>query len=109
MRQLGRAKAFICWLLLLLLLLLLRVMLLLLPEESAQKHHPEQYRSYSLNSTACCCCLHHCCCCCHQVSQHPDIILDNATIKKLIGDKCDGVIGQLTEVGGARDLLHCIL
>jgi hypothetical protein len=36
---------------------------------------------------------------CFQVSQHPDIILDNATIKKLIGDKCDGVIGQLTEVG----------
>jgi hypothetical protein len=33
-----------------------------------------------------------------EVSQHPDIILDNATIKKLIGDKCDGVIGQLTEV-----------
>jgi hypothetical protein len=32
------------------------------------------------------------------VSQHPDIILDNATVKKLIGDKCDGVIGQLTEV-----------
>lgn len=25
-------------------------------------------------------------------------ILSNATIKELIGDKCDGVIGQLTEV-----------
>lgn len=33
-----------------------------------------------------------------EVSQHPDIILDNATVKKLIGDECDGVIGQLTEV-----------
>lgn len=33
-----------------------------------------------------------------EVSQHPDIILNNATIKQLIGDKCDGVIGQLTEV-----------
>jgi hydroxypyruvate reductase 1 len=33
-----------------------------------------------------------------EVSQHPDIILSNATIKQLIGDKCDGVIGQLTEV-----------
>jgi len=33
-----------------------------------------------------------------EVSQHPDIILDNATIKQLIGNKCDGVIGQLTEV-----------
>lgn len=34
-----------------------------------------------------------------EVSQHPDIILSNATIKQLIGTKCDGVIGQLTEVG----------
>ena len=34
-----------------------------------------------------------------EVSQHPDIILSNATIKQLIGSKCDGVIGQLTEVG----------
>lgn len=33
-----------------------------------------------------------------EVSQHPDIIQDNTTIKKLIGSKCDGVIGQLTEV-----------
>lgn len=33
-----------------------------------------------------------------EVSQHPDIILNNETIKKLIGSKCDGVIGQLTEV-----------
>lgn len=37
-----------------------------------------------------------------EVSQHPDVILDNATIKKLIGDKCDGVIGQLTEDWGAE-------
>lgn len=35
-----------------------------------------------------------------EVSRHPDTILDNATIKKLIGQKCDGVIGQLTEVRG---------
>lgn len=34
-----------------------------------------------------------------EVSKHPDTILDNATIKKMIGSKCDGVIGQLTEVG----------
>jgi hydroxypyruvate reductase 1 len=33
-----------------------------------------------------------------EVSAHPDTILSNATIKALIGDKCDGVIGQLTEV-----------
>lgn len=33
-----------------------------------------------------------------EVSKHPDIILNNATIKQLIGSKCDGVIGQLTEV-----------
>lgn len=37
-----------------------------------------------------------------EVSQHPDIILDNATVRKLIGDKCDGVIGQLTEVRRGR-------
>ena len=35
-----------------------------------------------------------------EVSADPDTILSNDTIKKLIGDKCDGVIGQLTEVGG---------
>ena len=35
-----------------------------------------------------------------EVSKHHDTILSNATIKKLIGSKCDGVIGQLTEVGG---------
>jgi hydroxypyruvate reductase 1 len=34
-----------------------------------------------------------------EVSQCPDVIQDNATVKKLIGSKCDGVIGQLTEVG----------
>lgn len=37
-----------------------------------------------------------------EVSQHSDIILDNATIKQLIGDKCDGVIGQLTEDWGSE-------
>ena len=26
---------------------------------------------------------------------HEDVILNNATIKKLIGNKCDGVIGQV--------------
>lgn len=36
-----------------------------------------------------------------EVSKHPDTILDNATIKKLMGDKCDGVIGQLTEASRA--------
>jgi hydroxypyruvate reductase 1 len=33
-----------------------------------------------------------------EVSKHTDTILDNATVKKLIGSRCDGVIGQLTEV-----------
>ena len=33
-----------------------------------------------------------------EVCTDPDTILDNKKIKKLIGDKCDGVIGQLTEV-----------
>jgi hypothetical protein len=42
------------------------------------------------------------------VSQHPDVILDNATIKKLIGDKCDGVIGQLTEVRQLRAGCVCL-
>lgn len=37
-----------------------------------------------------------------EVSRHPDTILDNATIKKFIGNKCDGVIGQLTEDWGAE-------
>ena len=37
-----------------------------------------------------------------EVSKHHDTILSNATIKKLIGSKCDGVIGQLTEVGAAE-------
>lgn len=36
-----------------------------------------------------------------EVSQHEDTILNNATIKKLIGKKCHGVLGQLTEVSGA--------
>jgi hypothetical protein len=33
-----------------------------------------------------------------EVCKQPDIILNNATIKQLLGTKCDGVIGQLTEV-----------
>ena len=33
-----------------------------------------------------------------EVCTLEDTILDVATIKKLIGKKCDGVIGQLTEV-----------
>ena len=36
-----------------------------------------------------------------EVSTDPDTILSNAKVKALIGDKCDGVIGQLTEVRGA--------
>ncbi|GFR52097.1 hypothetical protein Agub_g14610 [Astrephomene gubernaculifera] len=32
-----------------------------------------------------------------EVCKHEDIILNNSTIKKLIGSHCDGVIGQLTE------------
>lgn len=37
-----------------------------------------------------------------EVSKHPDVILNNQTVKQLIGDKCDGVIGQLTENWGAE-------
>ena len=33
-----------------------------------------------------------------EVSQHEDTILSNSLVKQLIGDRCDGVIGQLTEV-----------
>ena len=33
-----------------------------------------------------------------QISKHEDTILDNATIKRLMGSKCDAVLGQLTEV-----------
>lgn len=33
-----------------------------------------------------------------EVSADPDTILSNDKIKRLIGDKCDGLIGQLTEV-----------
>jgi hydroxypyruvate reductase 1 len=33
-----------------------------------------------------------------EVCSDPDTILSNDKIKKLIGNKCDGVIGQLTEV-----------
>ena len=32
-----------------------------------------------------------------EICKSDQTILDNVTIKKLIGDKCDGVIGQLTE------------
>jgi hypothetical protein len=41
-----------------------------------------------------------------EVSTDEDTILSNSKVKKLIGDKCDGVIGQLTEVsrsGGFED------
>lgn len=37
-----------------------------------------------------------------EVSADPDTILSNDKVKRLIGDKCDGVIGQLTEVGDGR-------
>ncbi|KAG2427951.1 hypothetical protein HXX76_011938 [Chlamydomonas incerta] len=37
-----------------------------------------------------------------EVSKHPDVILSNATIKQLMGTKCDGVIGQLTEDWGSE-------
>lgn len=37
-----------------------------------------------------------------EVSKAPDTILSNAAIKQLIGSKCDGVIGQLTEDWGAE-------
>ena len=33
-----------------------------------------------------------------EVSQFEGTITDNASVKKLIGDKCHGVLGQLTEV-----------
>ena len=34
-----------------------------------------------------------------DISQHEDTILSNGTIKKLLGNECHGVLGQLTEVG----------
>jgi len=37
-----------------------------------------------------------------EVSKIPDTILSNSQIKQLIGKKCDGVIGQLTEDWGAE-------
>jgi hydroxypyruvate reductase 1 len=37
-----------------------------------------------------------------DICKSPDTILDNATIKTLIGTKCDGVVGQLTEDWGAE-------
>ena len=40
-----------------------------------------------------------------EISQHEDTILSNAIIKKLIGDKCHGVLGQLTEVSFAPSCL----
>lgn len=33
-----------------------------------------------------------------DISQNEDTILSNATIKKLLGSECHGVLGQLTEV-----------
>jgi hydroxypyruvate reductase 1 len=36
-----------------------------------------------------------------EVCKSPDTILSNGTIKALIGNKCDGVIGQLTEDWGS--------
>jgi hypothetical protein len=36
-----------------------------------------------------------------EVCTSENTILDIPTIQKLIGDKCDGVIGQLTESWGA--------
>ena len=32
-----------------------------------------------------------------EISKHEDTILSNDIIKKLMGDKCHGVLGQLTE------------
>lgn len=40
------------------------------------------------------------------MSEHPDVILDVPTIKKLVGTKCDGVIGQLTEDWGDDLFAH---
>lgn len=37
-----------------------------------------------------------------EVCASPDVILSNQTIKTLIGDRCDGVVGQLTEDWGAE-------
>lgn len=37
-----------------------------------------------------------------DICTSPKTILSNEDIKRLIGDKCDGVIGQLTEVGCKR-------
>jgi hydroxypyruvate reductase 1 len=37
-----------------------------------------------------------------EISQSPETILDNKTIKQLIGNSCDGVIGQLTEDWGSE-------
>mmetsp|Transcript_25923 Transcript_25923/g.76833 ORF Transcript_25923/g.76833 Transcript_25923/m.76833 type:complete len:423 (-) Transcript_25923:213-1481(-) len=37
-----------------------------------------------------------------EISKHPDVILSNDIVKKMMGNKCDGVIGQLTEDWGAE-------
>jgi hypothetical protein len=42
-----------------------------------------------------------------EVSQSADIIQDVATVKKLIGSHCDGVIGQLTEVRAGPHVVVC--
>ncbi len=44
-----------------------------------------------------------------EVCTSPDVILSNDTIKTLIGSKCDGVIGQLTEVCEARSARRCVV
>ena len=42
-----------------------------------------------------------------EVCTDPDTILSNQKIRALIGDKCDGVIGQLTEVRRVRHCREC--
>jgi hypothetical protein len=41
-----------------------------------------------------------------EICTSPEIILSNSSIKNLIGDKCDGVIGQLTENWGEELFCH---
>lgn len=42
-----------------------------------------------------------------EVCTSPKTILSNDDIKRLIGDKCDGVIGQLTEVCDVQGACKC--
>lgn len=37
-----------------------------------------------------------------EICTDPQVILDNKKIKQLMGDKCDGVIGQLTGADTSR-------